>query len=50
MTGWLLGVLGNLIASFAVWFPHFIWLHKAHRRLHDRLDRIEGNQNAIRKA
>jgi hypothetical protein len=49
MFAWPQGiVVGNLIASFLIWFPHYIWLLKSHRKLHHRLDTIEGNQNAVR--
>lgn len=49
MFAWPQGiVVGNLIATFLVWFPHFIWLRASHIKLHKRLDKIEGNQDAVR--
>lgn len=41
-------VVGNLIASFLIWFPHFVYVHFQNKKVHRRLDAIERNQGAVR--
>lgn len=42
MFAWPQGiVVGNLIASFLVWAPHFVYTAIKHGKLNARLERIE---------
>lgn len=50
MFAWPQGiVVGNLIASFLIWFPHFIYITIKHNKLHSKMDALERKiEDAIR--
>lgn len=36
-------VVGNLIASFMIWSPHFIYVHRKINKLHDAIRKVRDN-------
>lgn len=48
MFSWPAGiVVGNLIASFMIWFPHFVWAHRDHRKVYAHITALHEKHDAL---